>query len=356
MQFRQDRLTSRERIDALFARKRPDRVPVGAMSTGFGTRNAGYSVSDAYLNPEKAFQGTLWTTEQYGWDPVPQYSGHTVLGIMDFGGEVRMPQGEYEGALVFKSHPVNSEKDVEKLKLPDPKTAGRIPQAMAFARLQAEHRLPVYFFSRSPFTMAGTITRLEQFCKWLIKKPELCTMLMDLALEHICNVLQYWVDTFGTDRLIAWMSSPSESNQVISPRVMEKFALPYHIEYHRRLRALGIKRFGLHVCGDQNLNLPRLSEASPWPHPSVLSFGHEVDIETAARYFPQDIIFGNIEPAVFQIGPPQKVYELCKAAIEKGKKAEGGYILGPGCGLPPTAPAVNVYAMTKAAHDFGWYE
>ncbi|MBW2000516.1 MAG: methyltransferase, partial [Deltaproteobacteria bacterium] len=107
---------------------------------------------------------------------------------------------------------------------------------------------------------------------------------------------------------------------------------------------------------DQNLNLPYLANASPWPHPSVLSFGHEVDIEEAAKYFPEDIIFGNIEPAVIQTGSPLRVYELSKAAIQKGKKAPGGFILGPGCGLPPTAPPVNVYAMTKAVNDFGWYD
>ena len=356
MHFRQDRMTSPERIEALFNRKKQDRVPIGAMSTGFNTWNAGYAVSDAFEDPEKAFLGTLWATEQYGWDPIPQYSGHTLFEILDFGGAARPPKGEFEGTLVNKSHPVQTEKDVETLKLPDPRTAGRIPKAMAFAKLQAAHKLPVFFFARSPFTMAANICSLEQFCKWLIKKPEICKILMDIAMEHICNVLQYWIDTFGVEQLFVWMSSPSESNQVISPKMMEKFALPYHIEYHRRLKALGVKRFGLHICGEQNLNLPCLSEASPWVHPSVLSFGHEVDIETAARYFPNDIIFGNIEPAVFQIGPPEKVYEHCKAAIEKGKKTEFRFILGTGCGLPATAPPANVYAMTKAVHDYGWYE
>jgi hypothetical protein len=55
MQFRQDRMTSHERIDALFNYQRPDRVPLGAMSTGFNTRNAGYTVADAYNDPEKGF-------------------------------------------------------------------------------------------------------------------------------------------------------------------------------------------------------------------------------------------------------------------------------------------------------------
>ena len=355
MHFRQDRMSGKERIDALFAGRTPDRVPIGMMCTGFNTVNAGMTVTDAYADPEKSFEAMQWTTEQYGWDPVPQYAGHTVLGAWDFGGDVRLPEGEYESALMVKSHPVRNEKDIENLALPDPKTAGRIPVARRFAELQAAAGLPVFFFSRSPFTMAANIPETEQFLRWTMKEPALCRRLLDLSLNHIFNVLSDWVERFGPDNIFAWMSSPSESNQLVSPRIMKKYALPYHEEYHRCLRVLKIRRFGMHICGDQNLNLPLLAEAAPWPHPSVLSFGHEVDLETAAAYFPEDIIFGNIEPVVIQIGTPQQVYDLCRTAIEKGRKAPGGFILGPGCGLPVLCPPVNVYAMTKAVNDFGWY-
>ncbi len=165
MHLRQDRMTSQERMDALFNYRKPDRVPIGAMSTGFNTRNAGYTVADAYDNPEVSFQAMKWTSEQYGWDPVPQYSGHTVLGAWDFGGEVRLPQGEYEGALVVTSYPVQVEGDIEKLRMPNPKKAGRIPKAMEFSQLQMEHNIPVFFFSRSAFTMAANICGIEQFLR-----------------------------------------------------------------------------------------------------------------------------------------------------------------------------------------------
>lgn len=69
--------------------------------------------------------------------------------------------------------------------LPDPKTAGRIPLAMRFARLQAENGLPVFFSSRSPFTVAANISGLENFCRWMVRKPELCRELMHLALDHL---------------------------------------------------------------------------------------------------------------------------------------------------------------------------
>lgn len=355
MHFRQDRMSSKERLEALFRYEKLDRIPIGAMSTGFNTKNAGFTVAEAYADPEKSFQAMVWTSEQYGWDPIPQYAGHTVLGAWDFGGDVRLPQGEYEGALMVLSHPVKTEKDIETLNLPDPKTAGRIPQAMAFSTLQAQNDLPVFFFSRSPFTMASNISGIDQFMRWTLKNPEACEALIKLAIDHIFNVLAYWVDTFGPERIFAWMSSPCESNQLISPKIMEKYALPAHKIYHEQLRALGVKRFGFHICGEQNKNLPMLAEAAPWRHPSVLSFGHEVDLENAAGFFPEDIIYGNVEPVVIQVATPRQVYELSRDVIEKGKKAPGGFVLGPGCGLPVNSPPTNVYAMTKAVNDYGWY-
>jgi uroporphyrinogen decarboxylase len=341
---------------ALFKYEKPDRIPITAWGGPFGTFNAGYSASDAYENPKKSFNASLWTWELYGWEPIGITFPGTTNGTIDFGGEVRSPQGEFEGADIIISNPVKNEDDLLNLKMPDPKTAGRIPLCLEFARLQEAHGLPVIFNARSAFTMAGTICGLDLLCRWLIKEPELAERAMRMALDHIFNVMGYWVETFGPEKVFVRMASASEANQVISPKHFEKFALPLHIEYQERLKALGIERFFWHICGDQNLNLPYLSEIAPWRHPSILTFGHEVDLEAAGKFFPEDIILGNIEPAILQIGPPRRVYELCKTAIEKGKKAPGGFILGPGCALPAFAPPVNVFAMTKAVNDFGWYE
>ncbi len=44
------------------------------------------------------------------------------------------------------------------------------------------------------------------------------------------------------------------------------------------------------------------------------------------------------------------------AAIEKGKKAPGGFILGSGCTIPAAIPPANMFAMTRAVNDFGWYK
>ncbi|MBN1629534.1 MAG: methyltransferase, partial [Thermoleophilia bacterium] len=75
----------------------------------------------------------------------------------------------------------------------------------------------------------------------------------------------------------------------------------------------------------------------------------------AADLFPDDIILGNLDPAIVQTAGPQEVYEAVRKTIEVGKKIKGGYIFSPGCDLPPRAPVENVRMMTQAINDFGWY-
>ena len=240
--------------------------------------------------------------------------------------------------------------------MPDYKTAGGIQAAMEFSKLQEAEGAMIWFHHRSPFTMASNICGVENFMKWLFKKPALCEKLIEMATDHIFEVLNYWVDTFGEDKIFVFNSSPSESNQVISPKFFRKFAIPALGEYHDRLNRVGIKHYFFHICGDQNMNLPDLAEVCSWPHPGILSFGQEVDIKVAAQFFPEDIIFGNIDPIIIQIGTPQKLYSLCERIITDGKRCPGGFILGTGCDIPPNAPATNVFAMTKAVNDFGWYD
>ena len=53
---------------------------------------------------------------------------------------------------------------------------------------------------------------------------------------------------------------------------------------------------------------------------------------------------------------PEEVYERAKKLILRGKGLSGGFIFSSGCEVPPKAPPYNVWMMTKAINDFGWYE
>jgi uroporphyrinogen decarboxylase len=347
-------MTSAERLHALWRGQPLDRVPLLYFILGFCAKNVGYPLSSTYGHPEKSLQAQLWTQEQYGYDSEP-FFGYASYGGYEFGGEIRLPDGEYQQAPSHARFAVEDERDVENLNLPDVRTAGMLPLAMRFARLQAENDITPSLVVGGPFTVAGNICSVDRLCRWLVKKPDLVEHLLRLATDHLVDVARHWVDTFGTGRVYMQIWEPLSSNQIISPRHFEKVVLPYQMELHREVLEMGIGHILCHICGEQNQNLSAWAEVPMGPQ-GIVSIGSEVDISTAIQRFGDNcVIAGNIEPAILQSGTPREIYELCRQAIAKGKRAPRGYALMQGCEVPVNTPPYNLYMMKKAADDFGWY-
>jgi uroporphyrinogen decarboxylase len=353
-QFRQDKMTEKERLEALLNRQPVDRVSFDTFTSAFAAAMVGYSKVDIYEDPEKAFWAKLRTQEMFGaWGFIP-YSGGAPCA-REFGGKVEMPTSEYAMAPSLSRPAVQSEEDVWKLEVPNVKTAGMLPLRMRFSKLQAEHGLPITFSCVGILSCVGLITGVETMCRWMIKRPELVHRLCRIVTDFHVAIAEYWVDTFGSEHMLPCVGAPTEANQIISPKQFKEFFLPYQKEVHERLFALGVRHIYTHICGEQNLNLPLWAQL-PMGDPGIVSFGHEVDLDTASKYFPNDIIMGNVEPAVIQTGTPEEVYELSRICIEKGEKHSAGFMLAPGCECPAKAPPYNVWMMRKAINDFGWYE
>jgi uroporphyrinogen decarboxylase len=352
--MKHDTMTSDERLCALQKGDSVDRVPFLSFILGFCAKNVGYPVASIYSDPEKSFQAQIWTREQYGYDSDP-FFGYASYGGYEFGGEITLPDGQYEQAPSHKRFPVEIEKDIERLYLPDVTTAGMLPAAMQFSKLQVERGFTPSLVVGGPFTVAGNICVVNTLCRWSIRKPELVHRLLRLATDHLIDAVSLWVDTFGTHRVNIQVWEPLASNQIISPKQFEQLVLPYHIEFHERMLAKGVGHILCHICGEQNLNLPLWTQV-PMGNHGIISIGKEVDIKTAIDYFGDKcVIAGNIEPAMLQTGTPSQIYELCREAIEKGKHSPHGYALMQGCEVPVNTPPYNLYVMRKAIKDFGWY-
>jgi uroporphyrinogen decarboxylase len=352
--MKQAEMTPQERLEALLKGQRVDRVSFFSFTLGFCARNTGYPVHTVYSDPEKSFQAQLWTREQYRYDSDPFY-GYASYGGWEFGGGIKFPEGEYEQAPSHGRFAVESERDVEKLVLPDVRKSGMLPQAMQFSQIQRKTGISPSVVVGGPFTIAGNICSVENLCRWLIKKPDLANRLIRLATDHLLEVVRCWVETFGTGQVVVQIWEPLATNQVISPKQFEKFVMPYQIELHKKILEMGLKYLLCHICGEQNLNLPYWAEV-PMGHPGMISIGKEIDITTAIEFFGEtSIIAGNIEPAVLRMGSPMEIYTLCIEAIKKGKQAPRGYALMQGCEVPVDTPPYNLYTMRKAVEDFGWY-
>ena len=346
---------SRERITALLQGKPIDRVPLFPFILGFCAKNVGLPISTIYSDPEKSFDAQRKTHEQYGFDWGPIY-GYASYGTWEFGGDVKMPEGDYEQAPSHSVNPVQSENDVSKLQRPDVKKAGCLPKAMEFSQLQDKFNTPITVQCGGIFTIAGNICPVELLCRWMLRKSELVHQILRLATDHIVDVVHHWTRMFAPHRVIPQIWEPLTTNHIISPRQFETFVFPYLLEASSKMLAMGVKHLLFHICGEQNGNLPYWAQV-PVGDPGLCSFGKEVEMTTAIEYFGEkNIIIGNIDPQLIQYGSPQKVYTVCRETIEQAKHAPRGYMMCSGCEIPPNSPPYNVYLMGKAANDAGRYE
>lgn len=320
----------------------------------FAVQNVGYDATSAYNDPEKAFDAQIKTITMYGTDGIPRIA---VGGASDvtwaFGGKIKWPAGEFDMAPVAVRHPVNNESEATTLELPtDVATVGPLPLYLRMAWLQHENHLPVFPFVTSPIEGARSLCGPELLMRWMIKAPELANRMLRLATDYSVTVVRHFAKTFPPDKILIYVAAPTASNQMISPKLFERYVLPYQWELHRETLAAGIPLIYCHICGEQNQNLPMWREI-PMGDPGVVSFGHEVDLVDAISFFgDRCIIAGNIEPAVIHMGPARKIYELSRAALEKGRMAPRGYILMPGCGIPYGIPAYHLFMLKKAHVDF----
>jgi uroporphyrinogen decarboxylase len=353
------KMTDKQRMDTLLKREKPDRVPVWPLGyPGFAALNATYTINDAYSSPEKAFESQQWCAQQYGWIFTPLFF-YGSWGCWEFGGEIKWPTREFDQAPLITRHPVKSSDDVLKLRHKDIAMAGMVPRVAEFVQLAMNHRKNGEGFSillpvGGPFSIASNLCGVEQLCKWSFKKPDVVHRLLRVVTDHSLALFAYWKDKFGTDGFMPFVGEPAGSNQLISPKQFEEFVMPYLQELHEKILGMGYKHIYCHVCGEANANLPYWSQI-PMGDPGVVSFGHEVDILKAAEYFPNDVVMGNLEPSIIQMGTPQEVYENSVSIIEKGMRCSGGFAFSPGCEMPPMAPPINIWMMTKAANDVGWY-
>ena len=359
MAKRKDSMTNRERVEALLRREKPDRVPSWPFaSAGFACVYTGTSIADAYNKPEVSLAAQRKTCQDFDWVFVPML-GYAAFGGWEFGGDIKWPSGEFAQAPMVTRHPVETADDVMSLQLPDVKNSGIVPIMKEFYELSSQERLDNEPFNVmnlviGTFTLAGNVCGPEKLAKWLFKKPEAVHRLLRLASDYSIELAQYWKDMFGIDGVIPMGGEPTCANEIISPKQFEQFALPYLKETFQKVLDLGYKTIYMHICGEQNLNLPFWTQV-PMGDPAIISIGHEVELETAARYFPNDIILGNLEPAIIQTKTPDEVYEASRKVIEKGKALDNGFIFSPGCDTPPMAAVENMKAMSQAVSDFGWY-
>mgnify|MGYP001273007841 CR=1 FL=1 len=354
-----DRMTPDERYRALINGDPVDRVPVFPLSVGHAAIVCGYpNLGTFYEKPEVSYACQRVAKELYGFEQ-PYWIIPPSYGAVEWGSKILFPYNPKMGSIAVIKPAVNTPEDVERLEVPDPKTAPYFKEMMDVLKKMVARK---EFFMVS--IMGGWITHacpritsVENFMRWLIYEPPVAKKLLAKSREYALRMAEYYVRELGAESFIAFDAAPTDSNVLISPKQFEEFTLPSVVELHEKVLKMGVPMYWTHWCSNHNGNIKAGHvDKVPLGKPGIIHFGPEVDLKTVVeRFGKRNVVLGNIDPPSFMMKSHDEVIQLARQDIEKGKNSPRGYILGIGCEMPPRAPPANVYALIKAAREYGKY-
>lgn len=352
-------MTSRERFLAAARREKPDSVPVAPYMGNFGAAIAGVPIGVYNTDGPVMARAQIKAWELLGQDVVvAQSDGYYIAE--GFGCRINQP-------LDTTPHLVKpaaaSLEEACRLKVPDPRTGGRMPVYIEAVRRLKEHfgdSVAIRATGTGPFSLASYLTGgtenflMEIASAEMEEDPESerkLKIVMDIASDALIAFLMATIDA-GSD--IAQAGDSLASLSMISPSIYEKYVFPYEVKVFQTINPIIHARGGvtlLHICGDTTRILPLMCRTGA----DILEIDSLVDIGEARKTYGDRVAFmGNIEPSrvLFQ-GSPDLVYDESAACLRAAKAEQGGFILGSGCEVPPNAPLENLKAMVSAAREFG---
>jgi uroporphyrinogen decarboxylase len=163
------------------------------------------------------------------------------------------------------------------------------------------------------------------------------------ARLYLAYVEEYIKD--GIDLIV--MGEPTASGDMISRSHFAEFVVPVLKKIYTSLAGKGIKTC-LHICGNIENRLDVIAETGV----DLVSLDYKVSLKKARESFAGKIAFaGNINPVdVLQHGTRDEIRRACNQCIADAGTA--GFILMPGCDIPPSTPSGNIKTMTGVAHGY----
>jgi len=344
-------MNSIERTTLAIQHKLPDRVPVDLPNFMVTARRMGASdFADFFRDGEAMAEGQIESWKRFGHDVITIENGTAALASA-CGVSVVYQSGS---APVATEPAIHSLDEVDKLKLPDPYKDPLLRQMLAATRIVVQEIGKQAFIKgrgdQGPFSLACEIRGMAQFMLDLAlgEQPDKIHQLLDFCRQASYRYCLAQIEQGAHATSIG--ESPSGPD-LLSPRYYRKYAWPYVKQLTDDLRAKGVI-LSYHICGN----------ATPIVEDMVASGAHALELDQKAD-MPRckaaaqgkAAIIGPVDPsAVMATGTPKDVAEKSREAI-KMLAPGGGFILAPGCALPPSTPDENIDAMIETARTYGVY-
>jgi len=333
-------MNSLGRIKAAVKFQETDRVPVIAQVFGHAATLAGVALGDYVRNGELLASCQLKALEYYTYDAVFALMDVSVeteaLGcILNYGAD-RYP--------TVKSYALSDAADLDRLSLPDPGAAGRMPELLDAVRIlrgEVGNDVLVVGCVVGPMTLALQLLGAEKALFLAVDEPDQFSRLLDFCAEVIAR---FGLAQIEAGAHLPLVFDPSASPEVIPSAFFRELELPRLKRIFSAFKAAGAVANWLHIAGRAQPIFPFFPQIGV----DIANFDYCVDPSEASQTLPNTCLDGNIRPLSFVDAASQQVAEEASRLLSAFAE-RGGFILSPGCEIPPESKPENVVAMVMAA-------
>jgi uroporphyrinogen decarboxylase len=342
-------MNAKEIIGNLMDLKETPRLPVSLLSGGPWALNSnGLTMERALSVPPEETAGVLYDAYTgVGSDIVWATSGYSNVVIGAVGGRIKFRQ---KGTPDVEDTLLKKPSDIDGIDLGRIKDDERVRALLRITALLAKKVGGGAFLALNrwgPFTLAGLLYGAENLMRDIYRAGESVRRLLDFTTDLYLAYAKLYIEN-GADLVL--LSEPTASGDMISRKHFEAFVVPVFKRVFAELHKNKV-RTALHICGNITKQLDLLNGIGA----EFISVDFKVSLAKCREVFGGKTAFaGNMNPvAVMQQETPEGVAKACEQCIVEAGTGPG-FLLMPGCDIPPSTPAANIKAMveTGRAHQF----
>jgi uroporphyrinogen decarboxylase len=341
-------MNSIERTFRTLAYQPVDRVPVDLHNFMVTARFLDVTdYAEFFRDGEAMAEAQIKAWERYGHDVVLVENGTAALA------EACGVKVEYlkDSAPVAKTPAISSLDEVDKLQVPDPYKDPLLSEVLKATRIVVEEIGDRAFImgraDQGPFSLACEIRGMSEFLLDIAlgKNLDKIHQLLDFCRSVSERYLMAQIEQGAHATSIG--DSPSGPD-VISPKYYREFAYPYVKKLVDNIKKKDIV-LAYHICGNSTPIIEDMVSTGA----AIIEIDQKADQKASkAAAAGKATLLGPIDPSEVMVnGTPGLVMEKCMEALENLSPG-GGFILGPGCALPPNTPDENIDTMIEAAKKF----
>jgi uroporphyrinogen decarboxylase len=327
-----------------FEGSKTDRLPVTLFGAGmWSIKGYGTSFEALSHDADKMTSMLVDTSPKLQCDVVYAGSGYNNFHAAALGGKIKFRE---MGAPDLENHFVSSEEDLSKLMLSDLDADETIKPSKGAAPDQGKiGDTYAVTMTAGPFTL-GARRSGRGHDEATFKKPAFVEKVINFATDMLIHLYEPLV-VDGTLQLIT-LADPTASGDLISKKQFEKFAVPYLKKFTDWAKSKNVHTL-VHICGNTTDRL----DLFPQTGASCISLDHKTDMAKAKEALLGKMCFGgNVDPVKVMLnGTVQDVETTCKEIIAAAG-TDGGFVLMPGCDIPPTVPYANIQKFIQVAHEW----